>query len=257
MKWGALLSDDNVSWSEESDVGIIRLNRPDKLNALTQAMMEDIRQICHDVRDRGDIKAVLLLGNGRAFCAGQDLKESGSEEPVMERLAREFRGDAQSALSELPQPTIAGIHGHALGRGLMLALACDIRIASEDAMFGFPEVKFGIIPGGGGTQRLAKVIGPSRALHMVLTGENVAAGTAYQWGLITKMVPSADLENEAISLAAGIASLPGAAGIFSKVTIGVASNTVLSEGVKFEKTLSAVLTSGADWKRERDNFGKK
>ncbi len=241
-----------IEWAEQSGFGVIRLNRPDKLNALTHAMMDEIIELCHQVRNRSDIKAVVLLGNGRAFCAGQDLKESGGEEPAVERLAREFRDDVQTAIAELPQPTIAGLHGHVLGRGLMLALACDVRICSEDAKLGFPEVKLGIIPGGGGTQRLAKVVGSSRAIHMVLSSESIEADTALQWGLVTKKVPGANLEREALDLASSIAAIPRNAGLFAKITIGMASNTNISEGVKFEKTLSAVLTGTPGWKGEQD-----
>ncbi len=245
-----------IEWSEHAGFGVIRLNRPEKLNALTRGMMDEIIELCYRVRNRADIKAVVLLGSGRSFCAGQDLKESGGEESAVARLAREFRDDVQTAIADLPQPTIAGLHGHVLGRGLMLALACDIRLCSEDAKLGFPEVKFGIIPGGGGTQRLAKVIGPSRAIHMVLSGENVIADTAFQWGLVTKKTPNSSLEKEVLDLASTVAAIPRDAGIFAKITIGMASSTNVSEGVKFEKTLSAVLTGTPDWKRERGDFKK-
>ncbi len=250
------MPDSQVEWSITGSLGIIRLNRPEKLNALTHAMMGDIVDLCRSVRSSQDLRAVVFLGNGRSFCAGQDLKDSVKEEPVTDRLSRELREDMQSAIAELPQPTIVGLHGHVLGRGLMLALACDIRVASSDAKLGFPEVKFGIIPGGGGTQRLTKVVGPSRALHMVLTGESIDSDLAMQWGLVTKVVATEDLETEAIEIAQGIVSHPGSAAIYSKLTIGVAANTVLSEGVKFEKTLSALLTGGEDWKRERERFEK-
>lgn len=245
-----------IDWTEESGFGVIRLNRPEKLNALTHAMMDEIIEFCHQLRIRHDIKAVVFLGNGRSFCAGQDLKESGGDEPALERLAREFRDDMQTAIAELPQPTIAGLNGHALGRGLMLALACDIRFCSDDARLGFPEVKFGIIPGGGGTQRLAKLVGPSRAIHMVLSSESIDAETALQWGLVTKVIPGQDLEKEVLGLASSVAAIPRDAGLFAKLAIGVAANTNISEGVKFEKTLSAVLTSSSEWKSERSNFGK-
>src|SRR5215469_6343810 len=155
-----ILADGQLEWTAEDGVGVITLNRPEKLNALTRAMMAEISGLCKEITQRPDIHVVVFLGNGRGFCAGQDLSEHDQAGTVAAKPAGTFRADMLDAVAGVPQPTLAALHGYTLGRGLMLALACDLRFAADNAKLGYPEINFGIIPGGGGTQRLTKAVGP-------------------------------------------------------------------------------------------------
>jgi len=189
---------------------IIRLNRPDKLNALTLAMREQL--LGHLTRlDRDDtIRAVILTGAGeRAFCAGADLDEVQAR-TVETELAPDaaLRRQIPTRLETMRQPTIAALHGYVLGAGLELALACTFRVAERTARLGLPEVVRGVIPGSGGTQRLARLIGVPWALELVLTGEPISAEEAWRIGLVTRLTLPGRALAEALALAEHIAALP-------------------------------------------------
>ena len=174
-------------------IAAITVNRPDKLNALNDALMRELGVAIEEARARDDVGAVLLTGAGRAFVAGADIAELADQNATegkarAERGQRVFRRFEQS-----PKPTLAAVNGFALGGGCELAMACHIRLASEAAKFGQPEVKLGIVPGYGGTQRLPRLVGKGRALHLLLTGEIIDAAEAHRIGLVNRVVPAAEL----------------------------------------------------------------
>jgi enoyl-CoA hydratase len=174
-------------------IATITVNRPDKLNALNDALMDELRTAIGEARRRRDVGAVLLTGAGRAFVAGADIAELADQRAV-EGKARAERGQRVFRRFETsPKPTLAAVNGFALGGGCELAMACHMRIASEAAKFGQPEVKLGIVPGYGGSQRLPRIVGKGRALQLLLTGEMIDAAEAYRIGLVNRVVPAAEL----------------------------------------------------------------
>ena len=174
-------------------IATITVNRPDKLNALNDALMDELRTAIAEARRRRDVGAVLLTGAGRAFVAGADIAEL-ADQSAMEGKARAERGQRVFRRFETsPKPTLAAVNGFALGGGCELAMACHMRLASETARFGQPEVKLGIVPGFGGSQRLPRLVGKGRALQLLLTGEVIDAAEAYRIGLVNRVVPAAEL----------------------------------------------------------------
>jgi enoyl-CoA hydratase len=185
-------------------IATITVNRPDKLNALNDALMDELRTAIADARRRADVGAVLLTGAGRAFIAGADITEL-ADQSATEGKARAERGQRVFRRFETsPKPTLAAVNGFALGGGCELAMACHMRIASEAARFGQPEVKLGIVPGYGGTQRLPRLVGKGRALELLLTGEMIDAAEAYRIGLVNRVVPAAELITSARALLTAI-----------------------------------------------------
>ena len=183
---------DGIAWAE------ISLNRPDKGNALTMPMLERLGQIADELRSDREIRAVVLRGHGRFYCTGGDIEAWGGLSP--HDMGRDWilRGiEVLERIAKLPQPVIAAISGHALGGGLELAMAADLRIAVKQAKLGNPEVTLGMIPGWMGTRRLAEMIGPARARHLLLLGSPISAAQAYDWGLVTGLAEdAADLETQ-------------------------------------------------------------
>src|SRR5688500_4278186 len=174
-------------------IATITVNRPDKLNALNDALMAELSLAIDEAVRRDDVGAVLLTGAGRAFVAGADIGEL-ADQTATEGKARAERGQrAFRKFERSPKPTLAAVNGFALGGGCELAMACHVRIASEAAKFGQPEVKLGIVPGYGGTQRLARLVGRGRALQLLLTGEQINAAEALRIGLVNAVVPAAEL----------------------------------------------------------------
>jgi enoyl-CoA hydratase/carnithine racemase len=181
-------------------VATIRLDRP-KMNAINLAVQAELRAIAAEITVREDIKAVVLWGGERIFAAGNDVVEMADMTySEMVQQAGPLQ-DAVSVIARLPQPVVAAINGYALGGGCELALAADYRIAAEDATLGLPEIKLGIIPGAGGTQRLSRVVGPTKAKDMIFTGRFVKADEALAIGLVDRVVPAADAYTEAVAWA--------------------------------------------------------
>jgi enoyl-CoA hydratase len=190
----------HLTLSVQDRVATVTVNRPDKLNALNATLIEELGRAIDEVHSRDDIAAVILTGAGRAFVAGADIGElSGVSALAGRRLAR--RGQEVFRRFETSsKPTVAAVNGFALGGGCELAMACHVRIAAEAAKFGQPEVKLGLIPGYGGTQRLTRLVGRGRALQLLLTGEMIDATEAYRIGLVNRVVPSDQLLAQSTSL---------------------------------------------------------
>ena len=174
-------------------IATLTVNRPDKLNALNDALITELGQAIDEVVRRDDIAGVILTGAGRAFVAGADISELATQGPIAGKQ-RALAGQAVfTRFSRSPKPVIAAVNGFALGGGCELAMACHLRLASEHAKFGQPEVKLGIVPGYGGTQRLARLVGRGRALQLLLTGETIDANEAFRIGLVNRVLPAAEL----------------------------------------------------------------
>ena len=183
----------SITLSVTDRVATITVNRPDKLNALNAATIGELGEAIDDVRQREDVGGVILTGAGRAFVAGADISELAAQTPLQAKQ-RALRGQGIFRRFETsPKPVVAAVNGFALGGGCELAMACHIRIASEAAKFGQPEVKLGICPGYGGTQRLPRLVGMGRALQLLMTGEMIDAAEAYRIGLVNRVVPATDL----------------------------------------------------------------
>jgi len=221
---------------------VLTLNQPAKLNALSAVMIQELRQAFEQIETRSDVRCVILTGTGdKAFCAGTDI---GELTQLKEDEARKVSERGQALCNQIENcavPVIAAINGIAAGGGCELALACHIRLASVNARFSLPESKLGIIPGYGGTQRLAREIGTGRALEMMLTGKTVQAKEALQIGLVNRLASSRDLLTEADSLAGEIAGLAPMAirACLKAVTLGI--DLPLAEGLALEAELFAAL----------------
>jgi enoyl-CoA hydratase len=190
----------HLTLSVQDRIATLTVNRPDKLNALNTATISELGAAIDELEDRDEIAAVILTGAGRAFIAGADISElSGQSALEGERLARRGQ-EIFRRFERSPKPTIAAVNGFALGGGCELAMSCHVRIASEAAKFGQPEVKLGLIPGYGGTQRLARLIGRGRALQLLLTGEMIDAQEAYRIGLVNRVVPPEQLIGAATAM---------------------------------------------------------
>jgi enoyl-CoA hydratase len=191
---------ENLIVQVDGAVGLLKINRPDRLNALNSKTLDELSGALEDVSQQTSLRVVVITGEGKAFVAGADIAEMRDMNPLE---ARAFSRKGQGVLDQiekLEMPVIAAVNGFALGGGCELALACDIRLASDQARFAQPEVNLGIIPGFAGTQRLARLIGEGRAKELILTGEIIDASTAHSYGLVNKVVPAGQLMDEVMSL---------------------------------------------------------
>lgn len=217
-------------------VALVTLNRPRALNALSFALLTDLGRVIEALDADPAVRAIVITGAGRrAFAAGADIGELSEQTPDSLAAAEGFRGWDRVAAAETP--TIAAVRGYALGGGCELAMACDLLIAGSDAVFGQPEIKIGIIPGAGGTQRLTRAIGAARAMELVLTGRQIRADEAARHGLVTKVVPAEETLAAALDLAAEIAALPAGAVRAAKAAVRAAAELPLASGIRLERAL--------------------
>lgn len=238
-------------------IGIIKINRPESLNALNIETLGEIRDAVTSLNNDEDVKVLILTGEGKAFIAGADIKQM---KDMNEDEAREFCNLGQKIfdiIENLDKPIIAAINGFALGGGSELALACDIRIASENAKFGQPEVNLGIIPGFGGTQRLARLVGKGIAKELIFTGDIIDAQTALNIGLINKVVAPDALLNEAIAMAQKIASKGPTAILIAKSVINRGIDTDLAKGLSIERDGFVQCVSSGEAKEGMEAFIQK
>jgi enoyl-CoA hydratase/carnithine racemase len=229
----------------EDGVGTIRLERP-PMNALSAQVQDEIRSAAHEASARADVKAVIVYGGPKVFAAGADVKEMAgwSYQQMVDRsvaLQSSF-----TAVARIPKPTIAAVTGYALGGGCELALCCDLRIAGDNAKLGQPEILLGIIPGAGGTQRLTRLVGPSRAKELIFTGRFIGADEALRIGLVDRVVAPDDVYTEAVALATRMASGPAYALRAAKEAIDRGLEVDLETGLEIERVQFAALFATED-----------
>jgi enoyl-CoA hydratase len=226
-------------------VALLTLNRRRALNALSFAVLTELADAAEALDANPDVRAVVITGTGsRAFAAGADVAELSEQTPASLLESRGFRG--WDRVAAVGVPTIAAVRGFALGGGAELAMACDMIIAGSDAVFGQPEVKLGVIPGAGGTQRLTRAIGQARAMELILTGRQVAADEAERLGLVTRVVPAEETLATALDLASAIAVLPASAVRAAKAAVRAAAETPLAAGIDRERGLFSGLFGTPD-----------
>ncbi|MDA8050976.1 MAG: enoyl-CoA hydratase [Rhodospirillales bacterium] len=225
--------------------GLIRLDRPEALNALSDALMEELGAALLGFDADPAIGAIVITGSERAFAAGADIREM-QDRRFPGTFREDFIGARWETVLRVRKPVIAAVAGFALGGGCELAMMCDIVLAADTAKFGQPEITLGIIPGAGGTQRLARAVGKSKAMEMVLTGRVLSAEEAERANLVARVVPAAELLAEAIKVAERIAALSPVAAAMAKQAINVAFESTLREGVRHERQLFLSLFGSAD-----------
>jgi enoyl-CoA hydratase len=238
---------------EAGVVGVVTLNRPKQMNALNDTLMDELGHALLAFERDEAIGCIVLTGNGKAFAAGADIG-------VMATLsfADAYKGDYITrnweTIRSLRKPVIAAVNGFALGGGCELAMMCDIVIAAESARFGQPEITVGVIPGAGGTQRLPRAVGKAKAMDMVLTARIIDAAEAERSGLVSRVVPSDKLMDEALAAALTIARLPSLAVMAAKESINRAFESGLSDGIQFERRLMHSMFATEDQKEGMDAF---
>jgi enoyl-CoA hydratase/carnithine racemase len=231
---------------QRNHVTYVTLNRPDALNALNTALRRDLKQFFSDTRVDRQARVVILTGAGRAFCAGADIKEWQQPTSVVEDREERRELSFWETMRRCEQPIIAAINGYALGGGCELAMCCDIRLASDRAQFGLTEVTLGIIPGGGGTQRLPRLIGSGKALELILTGTRIDAHEACRLGLVQRVVPHEQLMAAVEGLAETIVSRAPLAVKYAKEAVVRGLELPLDEGLRVESELYTLLRSTED-----------
>lgn len=241
--------------TEPGNVGLVKLNRPQQLNALNSVLMEELAQALQALDQDDAVRCIVITGSERAFAAGADIKEM-AEASAVEMLQHDniARWDR---IRRVKKPIIAAVSGYCLGGGCEMAMACDIIIASESAQFGQPEINLGVIPGAGGTQRLTRAIGKSKAMEMILTSRRMSAHEAEAAGLVSRVVPVESFLDEALKLAREIASKAPLAVRFAKEAVNKAYETGLANGIEDERRLFYFLFATEDQKEGMQAFIEK
>jgi len=224
----------NIKTETKGRVGIIRLDRPKALNALCAELVRELGQALDAFEADPGIGCMVLTGSDKAFAAGADIKEM-KDQTYQDVFLKDFITVGWEKVSQVRKPIIAAVAGYALGGGCEMAMMCDFIIAADTAKFGQPEITLGTIPGAGGTQRLPRFVGKSKAMDLVLTGRMMDAAEAERCGLVSRVVPLADLMNDAIATAEKIAGMSLPATMVAKEAVNRAFETTLSEGVRFER----------------------
>ena len=237
-------------------VGLITLNRPDALNALSDHLMDEIGQALEGFERDDAIGAMILTGSEKAFAAGADIKGM-KDRSYMDVYLGNFIGRNWEQVTQCRKPVIAAVAGYALGGGCELAMMCDFILAADNARFGQPEIKLGIIPGAGGTQRLTRFVGKSKAMEMCLTGRMMDADEAERSGLVSRVVPVDDLLDEALKTATAIASMSRPSVFMAKTAVNKAYETTLTEGVAAERIMFQSLFATEDQKEGMTAFAEK
>jgi enoyl-CoA hydratase len=245
----------NIVIDTKGRVGIIRLNRPQALNALNKALIAELIEAIKAFDADDGIGCMLITGNEKAFAAGADIKEMADKSFIEAYLGNFVSG--WDAPARARKPIVAAVAGFALGGGCELAMQCDIVIAADTAKFGQPEIKIGVIPGIGGTQRLVRAVGKAKAMELILTGRMMDAAEAERSGLVARVVPAANLVDEAMKVAATIANMSLPSVLAGKEAVNHAFESGLSEGVAFERRIFHSLFATEDQKEGMRAFIEK
>lgn len=247
---------ENILVETNGAVGIIRLNRPKALNALCAALIAELGQALDAFEANDAIGAIVLTGSEKAFAAGADIKEMASK-TYMDVYLTDFITKGWERITVCRKPIVAAVSGFALGGGCEVAMMCDFILAADTAKFGQPEITIGTIPGAGGTQRLTRFVGKSKAMEMCLTGRMMDAAEAERAGLVSRVVPAAELVDEAIKVAAKIAGLSRPIVMMAKEAVNRAYETTLSEGIRFERRTFHATFATEDQKEGMAAFAEK
>ena len=252
------MSFDNLLVHREAGVAVLTIHRPQRLNALDAATLHELQHAFIQFQQDSDLRCVIVTGAGdKAFVAGADLREFGGDTP---ETARQRAANGQGVfdlIEQLGKPVIAAVNGFALGGGCELAMACTLRVASETATFGQPEINLGLIPGFAGTQRLARLIGKTSAMEMILTGRIITAQEALTCGLINRVVPAAALMEEARALAAVLASKPPLALRYAMEALNRGLDMPFAEGCRLEASLFGLAAATDDMREGTQAFLEK
>jgi enoyl-CoA hydratase len=241
---------ENILYEKKGPIAYVTLNRPKVLNALNQRTWENLRTAFEDARDDAQVRGVILTGAGdKAFIAGADISELSHVTAIEAEKSSTYGQAVLNLIENLGKPVIAAVNGFALGGGCETAMACTIRVASENGTFGQPEVTLGLIPGGGGTQRLPRLVGKGRALQLILSGEMINAQEAYRIGLVNEIVPAAELMTRAEAILKRIFSNAPVAVKYSLDAVNKGLETSQAEGLSLEASLFG-LCAGTEDKKE-------
>ena len=243
---------ENIIVETQGRVGIIRLNRPHALNALNKALIAELTRAIETFDADDKIGCMLITGSEKAFAAGADIKEM-ADKPFIEAYLGDFVSNWNAA-ARARKPIVAAVAGFALGGGCELAMQCDIVVAADTAKFGQPEIKLGVIPGIGGTQRLARAVGKAKAMDLILTGRMMDAAEAEKSGLVARVVPAANLMGEAMKVAETVANMSLPSVLAAKEAVNRAFESGLSEGVAFERRIFHSLFATEDQKEGMKAF---
>ena len=249
------MSTETIIVERRGRVGIVRLNRPQALNALNATLKNELLGAVEALDADADVGCILLTGSDKAFAAGADIREM-ADKSYIDMSRADYAGDYER-LTRVRKPLIAAVAGFALGGGCELAMLCDFIIAADNAKFGQPEIKLGIIPGIGGTQRLTHAVGKAKAMDMILTGRMMDAAEAERSGLVSRVVPAASLMEEATKVAETIAALSEPSLIAAKEAVNRSFETSLAEGVRFERRTFHALFATKDRKEGMTAFIEK
>ncbi len=247
---------ENILVETQGAVGIVRLNRPKALNALCAALIAELGRALDAFEADPAIGCVVLTGSEKAFAAGADIKEMASKS-YMDVYLSDFITQGWERVTTCRKPIVAAVSGYALGGGCEMAMMCDFILAADTAKFGQPEITIGTIPGAGGTQRLTRFVGKSKAMEMCLTGRMMDAAEAERAGLVSRVVPAAELMDEAIKTAAKIAGLSRPIVMMAKEAVNRAYESTLAEGVRFERRVFHATFATEDQKEGMAAFAEK
>lgn len=241
--------------TREDGIAVVQFNRPEVLNALNMALIAELVETLEGLDKDDSVRCIVLTGNEKAFAAGADIKEM-AEATAMDMLRRDqfARWDR---IRKIKKPIVAAVSGFALGGGCELMMTCDMVVASESARIGQPEINIGVMPGAGGTQRLARAVGKVKAMEMVLTGSMITADEALKWGLVNRVVPVEAYLDEAKSLAKEIASKPPVAVRLAKEAVLKSFDTTIEGGLEFERKNFYMLFASEDQKEGMNAFVEK
>lgn len=241
---------------KQDGVGLITLNRPEALNALNSQLVGELGTALLNLDGDAEVGAIVVTGSEKAFAAGADIKEMSSKS-FADVVAEDMFAEINSIYARVRKPVIAAVAGYALGGGCEIAMACDFIIAAENAKFGQPEIKLGVIPGIGGSQRLTKIVGKSKAMDMMLTGRMMDAVEAERAGLVSRIAPTEDLLETVMEIASTIAELSGPSVAMAKEATNRALESSLAEGLLFERRLFHSLFATEDQKEGMNAFIEK